>query len=116
MLRLQRAGVKAVLPQVTGFPAPHIEPAGIVIMRPAEGFCQPGLGRRHGDDVDVVPHQAISGDGDPAAPAVLRQEAEVHFAIDVAEEDCLLPVAALRDVVPAAGHDDPRYSRHDYYG
>jgi len=62
------------------------------------------------------PISAVSGDGDPAAPAVLRQKAKVHFAIGVAAEDGLSPVAALRDVVPAAGHDNPCHSRHDDYG
>src|ERR1035438_10781790 len=56
------AGEEAVLPHVARFTAPHVQPPRIIHVRPAQALSQRGLRRRNGDQMNMVPHEAIADD------------------------------------------------------
>jgi len=60
----------------------------------------------------VIPHQAVPRDSERRSPAMLRQQAKIHHAVGLVKEDGLLPVPALRDVMPASRHHHARHSSH----
>ncbi len=110
--RFDGAGVETMAPEMAGFTAADVEPAGVVVVSEADGAGE-SLGRGGGgDDVDVVGHEAIAEDIDLVSGGVLLKEFEVDFAVSVGEEDVLAVVAALGDVVRAVGDDDAAASGH----
>lgn len=110
--RFDGAGVETMAPEMAGFGAADVEPAGIIVVGEADGAGE-SVGRGGGDDdVDVVGHEAIAEDVDVVGGGVLLEEFEVDFAVDVGEEDVLAVVAALGDVVRAVGDDDAGASGH----
>ena len=78
-----------------------------------EGPRKAGLVRRHGNDVNMVRHQAISPDPGlrPLAPSC--EEIKIGAIILIGEEGSLTPVAALRDVMRHVRNDKSCKSRAD---
>jgi hypothetical protein len=90
----QRAGIEAALPNVARFPPAHIQPARVVVIQAAEGFCERVFLLRGGDQMNVM------------------WESEISLAVDVAEEDVAAIIAALGDVMGQTGDNNARFSRH----
>src|ERR1039457_3702106 len=109
------AGEEAVLPHMAGFTAPQVQPPRVVHVRPAQALSQRGLRGRNGDQMNMVPHEAIADDTYPASAGVGGQPMEGQGVIGVFEEDALAAVAALRDVMPAARDNDAGDACHGEY-
>src|ERR1035438_3678768 len=109
------AGKETVLPHMAGFTAPQVQPPRIVHVRPAQALSQRGLRGRNGDQMNMVPHEAIADDTSRASAGVVGQQLEVQGVIGVFEEDALAAVAALRDVMPAARDNDAGDACHGEY-
>jgi hypothetical protein len=52
-------------------------------------------------------HQAIASDPDFVPRTVVAQQLQVKLPLGVLRENRLLAISTLRDVMPAAGHDNP---------
>src|SRR3982074_140708 len=89
---------EASLPQVT---APALAPVDLRRVAPVcftDGAAE-AIGRsRNGDEVDVVRHEAVRPDLDPATVGPFCEESHVEEIIVRAEERPLSTVTALRDV------------------
>lgn len=103
---------KAVLPEVAAAPVQAADVLRVAPVRAADGAGQTGFVGRHGQQVDVVGHEAVAEDGDAGRGAVVAEEVEVDAAVVVGEEDVLVVVAALGDVVRAVRNDDTSVARH----
>ena len=64
-------------------------------------------GMRDDDQVDVIGHEAIAGNGKPMQSGVVTQQVEIDEAVGIAIENELPAITALRDVV---GHIDGDYA------
>jgi len=105
---IERTGEEAILPEMADFAAAHVEPSGIVAVGPAEGEGEGGFQSRGWRGGARGSHQAIAGDGDAVSVAVAAEQVYVELAVRIVEEDGLAVVAALGDVMPAAGQHDSR--------
>jgi hypothetical protein len=76
--------------------------------RPAEGT----LGFRHGNQMNVVRHQAIAKDPGAALGRMPGEQIQVTPVIIRRQEDRLAIVPTLRDVVSYAGNDNAGTARH----
>lgn len=61
----------------------RVDIASIVAMHEPEGPAQTIHVLRHGDDVNMVGHQAIGPDRDPRLPSGLRQQIEIQRKIAI---------------------------------
>ena len=103
---------KAPLPEVAA-PAPaEIDAARVVAVGFADGEAQGLLALGHGDEVDVVGHEAPAPDPNAMALAMLGEQLDVGHVVALAEKGLLAAVAALGDVVREAGGDDAGESGH----
>ena len=103
-------------PRLPEMPAPalaHVDKAGVAPVGFGEGPRKAGLVRRHGNDVNMVRHQAICPDLSlrPLAPS--REEIKLRAIVIIGEESSLTPVAALRDVMRHVRNDKSCMSRAD---
>ncbi len=114
MRLVHRHRAEAALPQMAGHAHPGIDVAGIVAVHVAEGAAETFLIARHGDDVNVVGHQAVGPDLDPCPSCRIRQQVEVQFVVAILEEGLLAAVAALRHVVRDAGEHDAWEAGHGW--
>lgn len=64
------------------------------------------------DQMQMIGHQAVAEDAELLAAAELAEGGEVEAAVVVEQEDVLAVVAALGDVMRAAGEDDAWLARH----
>ncbi len=112
MSGVEGAGVKPILPKMPGLAMAHVEPAGVVGMRAAEGFCERILALGHGEDVHVVAHHAIAGDPDAVVCGVPGECGEIHAPVFVEKENVLPVISSLHHVVCDAGRDEPSQTTH----
>jgi hypothetical protein len=77
----------------------------------SEGF---GIGG-HGNQVDVVGHQAIRPYGQPTHGRVLAEEFQIPVPLLVAMEDILPAIATLGYMMRPAGNHDSGSARHAKY-
>ena len=83
---------------------------GLVGLAESRGqACRP---ERHGDEMDMVVHQAIGPYGQAGDVPPLLQKAEIVGFVIVREENVLAAIAALHDVMGNPGNDDSSGSRH----
>ena len=75
---------------------------------PSEAILRIG----HGDQMDVVGHQAVGPDFDAASPAPLGHKSEIRPVVVLAEEGLLSAISPLRHVMGVARHNDTCDSRH----
>src|SRR5579872_3541631 len=75
-------------------------------MSVAQGARQRMLVFGHGDQMDVVGHEAIPKNAHPGAEGVVGQEMKIELAVGIGGEDGLAIIAALRDVVRDIRHHD----------
>jgi hypothetical protein len=85
--------------------APSIEILREPAMDTPEKDSQGVLLRRHGNQVDVVGHQAVSENRDGRKARLLTQEIEINQTIGSGTEDELARGTALGDVVGRAGRN-----------
>ncbi|SPE40669.1 hypothetical protein SBA3_3820012 [Candidatus Sulfopaludibacter sp. SbA3] len=109
---VQRARIEAILPEMPRFVPAQMEPAGVVVVGSSEGIRQAGFSRRDGQNVHVVPHQAVPTEGDAISLAVTMQKMQVKLALRIVKEDRLAVVTPLCDVMPAARQHDSRNPSH----
>jgi hypothetical protein len=62
--------------------------------------------RRHGDDVNVIGHPAVSRDFKTVHEAEFPQEPRIKISIFVAEKYRHAPDSSLNDVMEISGDDD----------
>ena len=103
-------------PRLPEMPAPAlalVDKASVAPVGFGEGPRKAGLVRRHGNDVNMVRHQAICPDLSlrPLAPS--REEIKLRAIVIIGEESSLTPVAALRDVMRHVRNDKSCMSRAD---
>ena len=96
MRLVHRNRAEPSLPQMARPALPCIDVAGIMAMDIAEGSAQPVSIPRHGDDVDMVGHQAIAPDLDMGPAGRFGEQVEIELIIPIFEEGLLAPVTALR--------------------
>ena len=65
---------------------PRVDIAGVMAVDMAEGPGQPVAILRHGDDMNMVGHQAIAPDLDMRPPCRLGEQIEVEPVIAILEE------------------------------
>ena len=82
-------------------------------VRPSEGARQRILVLRYGHQVNMIGHQAITGDLGAVSAGVPRQQIQVKPAIIHGVEYLLAIIAALRDVMSHARNDDASTPRHE---
>lgn len=70
---------------------------------------------RHGDQVNVLGHEAVSPEAQRSVVGVVPQEVEIEAIVLGIEEDLLALVSALGDVVRKIFKDNPGDSRHRRY-
>jgi len=73
---------------------------------------QPVLVLGHGDQVNVVGHQAVSPDGHSALFTPLRHQIDVRLIVLLREERLLPPIPPLRHVMRVAGNNNSCQSSH----
>src|SRR5579883_3247973 len=66
----------------------------------------------HGDQMDVVGHEAITEDAHAGADGVVSQQVKIELAVVIGGEHGLPIVAALRDVVRHIRHHDSWTAGH----
>ena len=109
----ERAGVEAVLPEVSAAAVEPVETHGVVPVGLSEGFGEGVRVVRDGDHVDMICHQAVAQDGEPELLTLLAERLEVELSVFVGEEYVLAVVAPLGDVVWNGLHHHARLSRHE---
>ena len=98
---------------MTGRTQARVDIASIMAMHEPEG---PPLSVHifgHGDDVNMVGHQAIGPDRHARLPRSLRQQIDIQRIIAIFKKRPLPPVATLRDVMRDAWKDEARKAGHD---
>lgn len=98
---------------MTGRTQARVDIASIMAMHEPEGPPQSVHIFRHGDDVDMVGHQAIGPDRHARLPRGLRQQIEIQRIIVIFKKRPLPPVTTLRDVMRDARQDEARKAGHD---
>jgi len=113
---LHREGGESSLPEMAAPAFPQIDGGGVFLMRfadcPAQSFCR----IRHGDQMNVIGHEAIRPDVDVEAVARFGQQREIEQVVVWFEERELPAVAALCDVVRQSGNDHAGKASHDTDG
>lgn len=79
----------------------------------ANGPAQSILRGRNGDQVDVIGHQAVGPDLDPALPARLGHQVEIRDVVLVAEKRLLPTVPPLGNVMRITRYNHSCNPRHD---
>jgi hypothetical protein len=82
-------------------------------VNPLEGKAQRAFLLRHGDMVNMVPHQTVGPNSDSLGCTVLGEKAEIDTAIGIVEKSILFTVAALGKVIGEARNKIARSSSHD---
>ena len=80
-------------------PQARVDVAGVLAVNIAEGLAKAILVARHGNDVDVIGHQAIRPHLHPVPPRRLGQQVAIKRKVCVLKERQLTPVATLGDVM-----------------
>jgi hypothetical protein len=106
------AGIEPILPEVADFALAHVPPTGIIAVGPAQGARQSGVRLGNCEQVNVIPHQAVSGDPHRVAHAMMGEQFQVHRAVEIAIEHRLPAIPALSDVMPTSGGNYPCNPRH----
>ena len=88
--------------------APRVPP-----VRFADAQPKAILGTRHGNQMNVVRHQAVRPDLDAATPAPLGHQVDASLVVLVAEGGLLPTVSSLGNVMQDPGHYRTCYSWHD---
>ena len=110
----ERAGVEAVLPEMAAAAVEAVEALGVEAVGFAEGEGERALVLRHGDQVDVVRHQAVAEDVEGVIARLAAERLEVEEPIGVGAKNGYAVVAALGDVMRYANRHHPRLAGHDY--
>jgi hypothetical protein len=82
----ERAGVKAVLPQVPNAALAHVQPACVLVVRPAKRARQRIGLVGDGDDVHVISHQAPGKHSDLVFADMVAERGEVDAAVVIGKE------------------------------
>ena len=85
----------------------RIDIAGIAAMSIRKGRAQAVLVRWHGDEVDVIGHEAVAPSLRPRPDGCLAQQVDVERVVSVLKEDATAPISTLGDVVGEAGDNNP---------
>ena len=92
--------------------APNVVPSRVIVVRATEYPRQAILVVGNGDDVDVVGHQAVPGDGDLIFLAVLPEQVQIQLTVAVVQENVLPAIASLCNVMPTTWNHDSGDSPH----
>lgn len=101
------------LPQV---PAPllaEVDASRVASMGLANGPAQSILRGRNGDEVDVIGHEAVGPDLNPAFAAPLGHQLQIGDVVLLAEKRLLPTVPPLRDVMRITRYNHSCNPRHD---
>jgi hypothetical protein len=82
-----------------------VEALGKAHVQGLERLLQAIVGGRHGNQMNMVGHQAIGQHLNLMLVGVLFKPCQVNLSILIGEKDTLTSIAALRDVVGKAGKD-----------
>jgi hypothetical protein len=94
-------------------PAPpfaKIDAARVTPMSFADDLAQGVFRGRHGNQMNVVGHEAIASNLNPPLTAPSRHQLQLRLIIVVPEKGLLATIATLRGVVGHSGNNDSRYS------
>jgi hypothetical protein len=109
---VERAGIEAILPEMSHPMAAGVEVEGVTAVSAAQSHGE-GLrlfGNRH--KMDMIAHEAISKNAKASLRGVGLQAIEIGVAVGIGEENPLLVNATLRDVVRRSNGDGARKSGH----
>ena len=88
-------------------PQTRINIAGIAAMSIRKGLSQAVLVGRHGDEVDVIGHEAVTPNFRLGLNGCLAEQIDVEFVVAILKEDPTAPVSTLGDVMGVSGDYDP---------
>jgi len=108
----QNAGKIARLPEMAASAVAGVDVAGVGRVSPFEGAMERFRRLRDGDQMDVIGHQAESGELHAVAFRGFADEAQVDETVPIFKEDRLLICAPLGDVVGVAAGDNARNPGH----
>ena len=103
---------KTALPKMPSPALAKVDPPRVSPMGLADRPTQPVLVLGHGDQVNVVGHQAVSPDGHSALFTPLRHQIDVRLIVLLREERLLPPIPPLRHVMRVAGNNNSCQSSH----
>jgi len=92
--------------------APAIDEVRVAPMRLADRTAKTFLIGRHGDDVNMIGHQAIGPYLDMPTPGLLGEKIAVDLLVTVLEEDRFAAIATLGDVVRRVADDNAAQASH----
>ncbi len=114
MRRLQRAGEKAVLPQVSTPVLAAVQFERILRVGLPDGEGERILALGNGDQVNVIRHQAPSENTDAVTLRLEMQELQIEGTVVIGKEDVLPVIAALGNVVGCSGKNESGSAGHAY--
>jgi hypothetical protein len=79
----------------------------------SERFCQAVFSVRRKQEMNVVSHQAISGEPHDVPAAVRREQLQIGGAIRVFVENRFSAISSLGHMMPATGNDHSGDSSHE---
>lgn len=94
------------------YPHARVDIAGIMTVHMTKSPPQAIFVRWHGNDVNMVGHQAVGSDRDIRPSRGVGQKIEIKLIIAVFEKHLLAAVAPLRDVMRHAWKHDAREPSH----
>jgi hypothetical protein len=109
---VERAGIEAILPEMSYPMTAGVEVEGVTAVSAAQGYAE-GLrliGNRH--KMDMIAHEAISKNAKASLRGVGLQAIEIGVTVGIGEENPLLVNAALGDMVCHAKGNGTRKSGH----
>ena len=91
-------------------PLPQVVIACKIGIRAAHRLRHRGLALRHGDEVNVIRHQAISPNRQTLPLTVVSEQVQIQDVVSILKEDLLPSVPALCNVIGNAFQNDAGYS------
>ena len=109
---VERAGIIPSLPEVPGGGMAGIAVGGVAAMGVLEGEKERIVASGDDDQVDVVGHEAITGQREAMDGAVVAEEVEIDQLVGVGFENGTAAIPSLGDVVRSVESDDASETCH----
>ncbi len=109
---VHRAGMEATLPQMPRAAMQMVDALREDEVCSTDREMQRVFPRRHGDEVDMVGHQAVAKHPHPVLAALCSQYVQIRDTIVIDKEHVLPIVSALSNMVSNTRNDYARLSRH----
>jgi hypothetical protein len=110
---VERAGVVAALPGVSGGGMEGVEIRGVASVCVLEGEEERICQLRNRDQMDVVRHEVVANQGEAMNATPAAQKVEADEAVGIGIEDDLTAIASLGDVVRRTDCNNASETGHD---